>query len=62
MNTFLSFILLGLSLSAPVGPINAAQLNKGIHNGFLHAWLIGLGAMVGMFFLCCLFTLAWHSF
>ena len=47
MNTFLSFILLGLSLSAPVGPINAAQLNKGIHNGFLHAWLIGLGAMVG---------------
>lgn len=26
---------------------NAAQLNKGIHNGFLHAWLIGLGAMFG---------------
>ena len=47
MNTFLSFILLGLSLSVPVVPINAAQLNKGIHNGFLHAWLIGLGAMVG---------------
>ena len=35
MNTlFLSFILLGLSLSAPVGPINPAQLNKGIRNGF----------------------------
>ncbi|GAA0426580.1 MULTISPECIES: LysE family translocator [Virgibacillus] len=47
MNTFFSYILLGLSLSAPVGPINAAQLNKGIHHGFLHAWLVGLGAMLG---------------
>lgn len=47
MNTFVSYLLLGLSLSAPIGPINAAQLNKGIHHGFLHAWLVGLGAMFG---------------
>ncbi len=47
MNTFFSYVLLGLSLSAPVGPINAAQLNRGIHYGFLHAWLVGLGAMIG---------------
>lgn len=47
MNTFFGFILLGISLSVPVGPINAAQLNKGIHFGFLHAWLVGLGAMFG---------------
>ena len=46
MNTFFSYLLLGISLSAPVGPINAAQLNKGIHNGFYHAWLVGIGAMV----------------
>lgn len=46
MNTFFSYFLLGISLSAPVGPINAAQLNKGIHNGFYHAWLVGVGAMV----------------
>lgn len=46
MNTFLSYLVLGISLSAPVGPINAAQINKGIHNGFFHAWLVGLGAMV----------------
>lgn len=40
-----SYILLGISLSAPVGPINVAQINKGIKNGFLSAWLVGVGAM-----------------
>jgi L-lysine exporter family protein LysE/ArgO len=46
MQIFISYILLGLSLAAPIGPINAAQLDKGIKYGFLHAWLVGLGAMV----------------
>ncbi|SFK14773.1 MULTISPECIES: LysE family transporter [unclassified Bacillus (in: firmicutes)] len=40
-----SYILLGVSLSAPVGPINVAQINKGIKNGFWSAWLVGVGAM-----------------
>ncbi|WP_128895565.1 LysE family transporter [Longirhabdus pacifica] len=47
MNAFLSYLLLGISLSVPVGPINAAQFNKGIHQGFFHAWLLGIGAMFG---------------
>ncbi len=38
-------MLLGLSLSAPLGPINAAQLDKGLRGGFLHAWILGLGAV-----------------
>ncbi|WP_026576757.1 LysE family translocator [Bacillus sp. UNC438CL73TsuS30] len=46
MNIFLSYILLGLSLAAPIGPINAAQIDRGIRNGFMHAWLIGVGAVV----------------
>ncbi|KXZ20075.1 amino acid transporter [Bacillus nakamurai] len=46
MNIFLSYIVLGLSLSAPVGPVNAAQIDKGIKNGFWHAWVFGLGAML----------------
>lgn len=46
MSVFLSYIFLGISLAAPIGPVNAAQLNKGIKNGFLHAWLVGLGATV----------------
>ncbi|WP_459501343.1 LysE family transporter [Bacillus sp. C1] len=41
-----SYILLGISLSAPVGPINVAQINKGVKNGFWSAWLVGVGAMI----------------
>lgn len=46
MSLFLSYIFLGLSLSAPIGPINAAQLDKGLKKGFWHAWLFGLGAVM----------------
>lgn len=45
MSVFLSYIFLGLSLAAPIGPVNAAQLDKGIRKGFLHAWIFGLGAV-----------------
>lgn len=45
LNVFLSYILLGLSLAAPIGPVNAAQMDKGIKNGFFHSWLLGLGAL-----------------
>ncbi|RID83701.1 amino acid transporter [Peribacillus asahii] len=46
MGIFVSYILLGLSLAAPIGPINAAQLDKGIKKGFWHAWILGLGAIL----------------
>ncbi|MRH43742.1 amino acid transporter [Aquibacillus halophilus] len=45
MSIFISYVFLGLSLAAPIGPINAAQLDKGIKSGFFHSWLIGLGSM-----------------
>ncbi|CAF1883984.1 LysE family transporter [Bacillus subtilis] len=45
ISSILSYILLGISLSAPVGPINVAQIKKGLANGFLSAWLVGVGAM-----------------
>ncbi|MEW9110101.1 LysE family transporter [Cytobacillus gottheilii] len=45
MIVFFSYILLGLSLAAPIGPVNAAVLDKGIKKGFFHGWLVGLGAM-----------------
>ncbi|MFC3747132.1 LysE family transporter [Paenibacillus sp. GCM10012306] len=45
MNVFIGYIFLGLSLSAPIGPINAAQLDKGLRGGFMHAWAVGLGAV-----------------
>lgn len=46
LNIFVSYILLGLSLAAPIGPINFAQLDQGIKNGFLHSWFVGLGAII----------------
>ncbi|MVO98363.1 LysE family translocator [Paenibacillus lutrae] len=45
MNHFMTYFLLGISLAAPIGSINAAQLERGARLGFTHAWLIGLGAM-----------------
>jgi len=46
MNSIFTYILLGISLAAPVGPVNAAQLNTGIKNGFIHAWIFGFGALL----------------
>ena len=45
VSIFLSYVFLGLSLAAPIGPINAAQLDKGLKSGFFHSWFVGLGAM-----------------
>ncbi len=44
MNSLFSYVFLGVSLAAPIGPVNAGQIDKGIKGGFLHAWLFGLGA------------------
>lgn len=46
MSLFLSYVILGLTLAAPIGPVNAAQLDRGIKHGFLHSWLVGIGAML----------------
>jgi len=46
MSAFFGYVILGISLAAPIGPVNAAQITKGITGGFTHAWLVGLGAMV----------------
>jgi L-lysine exporter family protein LysE/ArgO len=46
LSIFLSYVLLGLSLAIPIGPVNAAQLDKGIKGGFFSAWFVGLGAIV----------------
>jgi L-lysine exporter family protein LysE/ArgO len=45
LSAFLSYVFLGLSLAAPIGPVNAAQMDKGIRSGFFHSWVLGLGAL-----------------
>ena len=48
-----SYFLLGLTLAAPIGPVNSARIDKGIKNGFWHAWFVGVGSMLadGIFML-----------
>jgi L-lysine exporter family protein LysE/ArgO len=45
LNSIVAYIFLGVSLAAPIGPVNAAQLDTGIKNGFFHAWIFGIGAL-----------------
>ncbi|MCG7334677.1 LysE family translocator [Sporosarcina sp. ACRSM] len=45
MHSIAAYIFLGVSLAAPIGPVNAAQLDTGIKNGFFHAWIFGIGAL-----------------
>ena len=46
MYGLLRSVYLGISLSAPIGPINAAQMETGLRKGFSYAWLFGLGAIL----------------
>ena len=39
------YILLGLSLAAPIGPVNVEMIKTGLRTGFSPAIFIGLGAM-----------------
>ncbi|ENH95831.1 hypothetical protein J416_14001 [Gracilibacillus halophilus YIM-C55.5] len=56
MAVLFSYFFLGISLAAPIGPINAAQINHGIKNGFFHSWLIGLGSLIAeLFFILAVF-------
>jgi threonine/homoserine/homoserine lactone efflux protein len=49
----ISYVILGFTLAAPIGPVNSARLDKGIKNGFWHAWIVGAGSMIadGVFML-----------
>lgn len=53
VSVLVSYIFLGLTLAAPIGPVNSARLDKGIKNGFWHAWIVGAGSMIadGIFML-----------
>ena len=46
MYGLLGYVYLGISLSAPIGPINAAQMEIGLKHGFWNAWVFGLGAVL----------------
>ncbi len=43
----LAGIVIGIAVAAPIGPVNVICIQKAMRNGFLGAFLIGLGAAVG---------------
>jgi threonine/homoserine/homoserine lactone efflux protein len=43
--TLVQNILLGLSLAAPIGPVNLEIIKRGLNSGFRQAFLTGCGAM-----------------
>lgn len=50
MGAVFSYVLLGVALGAPIGPVNAAQIMKGLTGGFLRSWLVGIGALTADIF------------
>jgi L-lysine exporter family protein LysE/ArgO len=45
MNSIFIYIILGVSLAAPIGPVKTVLLNTGIRNGFFHAWFFSFGSL-----------------
>jgi threonine/homoserine/homoserine lactone efflux protein len=39
------FMMLGISLAVPVGPIKLEMIKRGLSGGFWPSWLVGLGAV-----------------
>jgi threonine/homoserine/homoserine lactone efflux protein len=62
INILVSFMFLGIALAAPIGPVNSARLDKGIKNGFWHAWMVGAGAMFANAFFMLLVYLGMVQF
>ena len=50
MGAVFSYVLLGVALGAPIGPVNAAQITKGLAGGFLRSWLVGIGDLTADIF------------
>ena len=46
LSILISYIILGFTLAAPIGPVNSARLDKGIKYGFWHSWVVGVGSMI----------------
>ncbi|MBI4399947.1 LysE family transporter [Candidatus Micrarchaeota archaeon] len=41
----IQYILLGISLAAPIGPVGIELIRRGLKNGFLSGFLVGFGAI-----------------
>ena len=46
MNSIFTYIFLGISMAATIGPVKTFLLNTGLRSGFFHAWFFSLGCLV----------------
>lgn len=51
MESWYHFLLLGLALSTPVGPVNIEMIKLGIKRGFYLSWLMGIGDVISNLFI-----------
>ena len=45
MDSIFTYMFLGISMAATIGPVKTVLINTGIKNGFFHAWFFSLGAL-----------------
>ena len=45
MDSIFTYIFLGISMAATIGPVKAILINTGFKNGFFHAWFFSLGGL-----------------
>ncbi|GAF63388.1 putative amino acid transporter [Bacillus sp. TS-2] len=62
MDHFISSIILGISLAAPVGPVCIELVRRGINGGFFNGLSVGLGAMSADFIFMIFIFLGLHQF
>jgi threonine/homoserine/homoserine lactone efflux protein len=56
------FIMLGISLAVPVGPIKLEMIKRGLSGGFWPSWLVGLGAVSADFIFMLIILLGLSPF
>ena len=45
MSSIFTFVFLGISMAATIGPVKAILINTGFKSGFFHAWFFSLGGL-----------------
>ncbi|WP_416829156.1 LysE family translocator [Ectobacillus polymachus] len=60
--TYFTYVILGISLSLPVGAMTVEMTKQGLKNGFFHGWLVGIGGMTIDFTMILLIYFGFSSF
>ena len=45
MDSIFTYMFLGISMAASIGPVKTVLINTGLKSGFFHAWYFSLGAL-----------------